>query len=131
MSQRKAGTRLCSTSYSYVTALFCHSGGSQVEVDHQVTHEERQQRSRASFTADRGYECTAHSSFVHITVRSSLQSLALLLSLFFSIMSNSATQPQHHWHGVLSSALDAVGHTPLIRLDRIAAEEGFKCNLCK
>ncbi|AAW41149.1 hypothetical protein CNBA5980 [Cryptococcus deneoformans B-3501A] len=44
-------------------------------------------------------------------------------------MSNSATQPQHHWHGVLSSALDAVGHTPLIRLDRIAAEEGFKCNL--
>ncbi|KIR69123.1 cystathionine beta-synthase [Cryptococcus bacillisporus CA1873] len=44
-------------------------------------------------------------------------------------MSNSVTQPQHHWHGVLSSALDAVGHTPLIRLDRLAAEEGFKCNL--
>lgn len=46
-------------------------------------------------------------------------------------MSNSTTQPQHHWQGVLSSALDAVGHTPLIRLDRIAAEEGVKCNLCK
>ncbi|OWZ64337.1 hypothetical protein AYX14_02931 [Cryptococcus neoformans] len=44
-------------------------------------------------------------------------------------MSNSTTQPQHHWQGVLSSALDAVGHTPLIRLDRIAAEEGVKCNL--
>lgn len=46
-------------------------------------------------------------------------------------MSNSTTQPQHHWQGVLSSALDAVGHTPLIRLDRIAAEEGVKCNFCK
>ncbi|WVQ70680.1 hypothetical protein IAR50_000202 [Cryptococcus sp. DSM 104548] len=35
----------------------------------------------------------------------------------------------HHWKGVLPSALDAVGHTPLIRLDRIAKEEGLKCNL--
>ncbi|WVW80896.1 cystathionine beta-synthase [Kwoniella bestiolae CBS 10118] len=39
------------------------------------------------------------------------------------------TQPQHHWQGVLSSALDAVGHTPLIKLQRIAQEEGLKCNL--
>ncbi|WWD20690.1 cystathionine beta-synthase [Kwoniella shandongensis] len=39
------------------------------------------------------------------------------------------SQTQHHWQGVLSSALDAVGHTPLIRLDRIAKEEGLKCNL--
>ncbi|WVQ86041.1 cystathionine beta-synthase [Cryptococcus sp. DSM 104549] len=39
------------------------------------------------------------------------------------------TQPQHHWRGVLSSALDAVGHTPLISLARIAKEEGLKCNL--
>ncbi|KAL4078611.1 tryptophan synthase beta subunit-like PLP-dependent enzyme [Scleroderma yunnanense] len=30
---------------------------------------------------------------------------------------------------ILDSALDAVGNTPLIRLDRIAAEEGLKCNL--
>ncbi|KAG6334668.1 hypothetical protein ID866_4417 [Astraeus odoratus] len=30
---------------------------------------------------------------------------------------------------VLDSALDAVGNTPLIRLDRIAEEEGLKCNL--
>ncbi|ORX41055.1 tryptophan synthase beta subunit-like PLP-dependent enzyme [Kockovaella imperatae] len=37
--------------------------------------------------------------------------------------------PQHHWHGVLDSAMDAVGHTPLIRLQTIAREEGFKCNL--
>ncbi|OCF78594.1 cystathionine beta-synthase [Kwoniella mangroviensis CBS 8886] len=39
------------------------------------------------------------------------------------------TQPQHHWQGVLSSALDAVGHTPLVRLQRIAKEEGLNCNL--
>jgi len=31
--------------------------------------------------------------------------------------------------GILDSALDAVGHTPLIRLDRIARAEGLKCNL--
>lgn len=30
---------------------------------------------------------------------------------------------------ILDSALDAVGNTPLIRLDKIAAEEGLKCNL--
>ncbi|OCH96227.1 PALP-domain-containing protein [Obba rivulosa] len=30
---------------------------------------------------------------------------------------------------VLDSALDAVGNTPLIRLDRIAQEEGLRCNL--
>ena len=30
---------------------------------------------------------------------------------------------------ILDSALDAVGNTPLIRLDRIATEEGLKCNL--
>ncbi|KAF8845096.1 pyridoxal phosphate-dependent enzyme, beta subunit [Paxillus ammoniavirescens] len=30
---------------------------------------------------------------------------------------------------ILDSALDAVGNTPLIRLDNIAAEEGLKCNL--
>ena len=31
--------------------------------------------------------------------------------------------------GILDDALDAVGHTPLVRLDRIAKEEGLKCNL--
>ena len=36
---------------------------------------------------------------------------------------------QHHWNGVLDSVLDAVGHTPLIRLKRIQEEEGIKCNL--
>lgn len=41
-----------------------------------------------------------------------------------------ALDTTHHWQGVLNSALDAVGHTPLIRLDRIAEAEGFKCNLC-
>lgn len=32
---------------------------------------------------------------------------------------------------VLGSVLDAVGNTPLIRLDRIATREGLKCNLRK
>ncbi|KAL4242589.1 Cysteine Synthase/Cystathionine Beta-Synthase [Abortiporus biennis] len=30
---------------------------------------------------------------------------------------------------ILDNALEAVGHTPLIRLDKIAAQEGLKCNL--
>lgn len=30
---------------------------------------------------------------------------------------------------ILDNALDAVGNTPLIRLDKIAAEHGLKCNL--
>ncbi|KAJ3527364.1 hypothetical protein NMY22_g9813 [Coprinellus aureogranulatus] len=30
---------------------------------------------------------------------------------------------------ILDTALGAVGHTPLIRLDKIAKENGFKCNL--
>jgi hypothetical protein len=32
---------------------------------------------------------------------------------------------------ILGSVLDAVGNTPLIRLDRIAKHEGLKCNLRK
>lgn len=43
----------------------------------------------------------------------------------------SGESSQHHWHGVLDSALDAVGHTPLIRLQKLAKQEGFKCNLSK
>ncbi|WVQ95512.1 cystathionine beta-synthase [Kwoniella sp. CBS 9459] len=35
----------------------------------------------------------------------------------------------HHWKGVLDCALDAVGHTPLIKLQRIREQEGLKCNL--
>jgi hypothetical protein len=31
--------------------------------------------------------------------------------------------------GILENALDAVGHTPLIRLSKIAAQHGLKCNL--
>ena len=30
---------------------------------------------------------------------------------------------------ITDSALDAVGNTPLVRLDRIAKEEGLQCNL--
>ena len=30
---------------------------------------------------------------------------------------------------IIDSALDAVGNTPLVRLDKIATEEGLKCNL--
>ena len=33
--------------------------------------------------------------------------------------------------GILNDALDAVGHTPLLRLDRIAKDRGLKCNLCR
>ncbi|KAK1920562.1 cystathionine beta-synthase [Papiliotrema laurentii] len=36
---------------------------------------------------------------------------------------------KYHWTGVLDSALDAVGNTPLIRLQRIRREEGLQCNL--
>ena len=32
-------------------------------------------------------------------------------------------------HHILDNALDAVGNTPLIRLDKVAADEGLKCNL--
>lgn len=31
---------------------------------------------------------------------------------------------------ILDNALCAVGNTPLIRLDKIAHQEGLKCNLC-
>jgi len=31
--------------------------------------------------------------------------------------------------GILDDALAGVGHTPLVRLDRIAKAEGLKCNL--
>lgn len=40
-----------------------------------------------------------------------------------------STSGQHHWNGVLSNALEGVGNTPLIRLDKIAQAEGLKCNL--
>lgn len=32
---------------------------------------------------------------------------------------------------ILDDALGGVGNTPLIRLDKIASANGFKCNLCK
>ena len=32
--------------------------------------------------------------------------------------------------GILDNALGAVGHTPLIRLSKIAKDAGLKCNLC-
>lgn len=36
-----------------------------------------------------------------------------------------------HTRPILDNALGAVGNTPLIRLDKIAAEEGLRCNLRK
>jgi hypothetical protein len=36
---------------------------------------------------------------------------------------------KHHWSGVLDSAADAVGHTPLIKLRRLAHTWGIKCNI--
>ena len=47
-----------------------------------------------------------------------------------SLMNGGEPSTHHHWHGVLSSALDAVGHTPLIHLQQIAKQEGLQCNLC-
>ncbi|KAH0836713.1 tryptophan synthase beta subunit-like PLP-dependent enzyme [Lanmaoa asiatica] len=41
-------------------------------------------------------------------------------------LSSSSMATSRH---ILDNALDAVGDTPLIRLDKIAAEEGLKCNL--
>lgn len=32
---------------------------------------------------------------------------------------------------IIDNALDAVGHTPLIRLDKTAKANGLKCNLCE
>ena len=32
---------------------------------------------------------------------------------------------------ILSDALGAIGHTPLIRLDKIARANGLECELCK
>lgn len=32
---------------------------------------------------------------------------------------------------IIDNALGAVGHTPLIRLDKIANANGLKCNLCE
>lgn len=46
-------------------------------------------------------------------------------------MGGEQQQQQHHWNGVLDSALDAVGNTPLIKLSKIAREEGLACNLRK
>jgi hypothetical protein len=39
------------------------------------------------------------------------------------------TTALHHWQGVLESAMDAVGHTPLIKLNRFAESQGVKCNI--
>lgn len=36
---------------------------------------------------------------------------------------------KHHWSGVLDSVADAVGHTPLINLRRLAQTWGIKCNI--
>lgn len=56
-------------------------------------------------------------------------SLVLSHNLHFftgrSIANPSMPLPQ----GILNSALDAIGQTPLIRLDRISRAEGLKCNL--
>lgn len=40
-----------------------------------------------------------------------------------------ATTSTHHWNGILPSALEAVGNTPLIALDRLRESEGVNCRL--
>lgn len=42
-------------------------------------------------------------------------------------MSN--TPLNHRWQGVLPSAVEAVGNTPLIALDRFRNEHGLKCRI--
>lgn len=45
-------------------------------------------------------------------------------------MSNiSATCINHRWQGVLPSAVEAVGNTPLIALDRLRDEHKLKCRI--
>lgn len=61
----------------------------------------------------------------------SLLSVVTMAPTHQSPSSSGDTSSTHHWKGILDSALDAVGHTPLIRLDKIRKEEGFKCNLCE
>lgn len=36
-----------------------------------------------------------------------------------------------HAAQIIDSALGAVGNTPLVRLERIAKQEGLQCNLCE
>lgn len=36
-----------------------------------------------------------------------------------------------HTAQIIDSALGAVGNTPLVRLERIAKQEGLQCNLCE
>ena len=35
------------------------------------------------------------------------------------------------YRSILPNALEAVGHTPMIRLDKIAKSEGLECELCE
>jgi hypothetical protein len=57
----------------------------------------------------------------------------------WSIMSKQTPNPHRHaplreaksHSAVLPNILEACGHTPLVRLDRIAASEGIDCELCK
>lgn len=41
----------------------------------------------------------------------------------------STTAAHHRWQGVLPSAIEAVGNTPLIALDRLRDEYGLKCRI--
>ncbi len=72
----------------------------------------------------------------HLLLRISSMGISLEESLAAApdhVTDGHTSSTQHHWNGVLSSALDAVGHTPLIHLHRIAQQEGLRCNLreCK
>ncbi|KAG6821445.1 hypothetical protein H0H93_010169 [Arthromyces matolae] len=47
----------------------------------------------------------------------------------FEVQNNLPSSPSLQMPQILDTALDAVGHTPLIRLDKIAKLNGLKCNL--
>ena len=63
-------------------------------------------------------------------------SLSLALSSFFLPISHSCVclcvyRVPHIHDSVLGNILEAYGHTPLVKLDKIAKAEGLECDLCK
>lgn len=56
-----------------------------------------------------------------------LQHTTIFTFTFFEYLSTQSLN--NMTHQILDSVLDAVGSTPLIRLNRIAQAEGLQCNL--
>ena len=39
--------------------------------------------------------------------------------------------PKKHEMGIMSSVLDAIGNTPMVRINRISKAANLQCDLCK